>query len=101
MNELPFTFDKSALQEFCRRRGIRRLSVFGSALRKDFRAGKSDIDVFAEFLPGALRGVGLDFFGYADELSEIFGAKVDFCVNLNKYIAPRVMSEHFALYERA
>jgi Nucleotidyltransferase domain len=55
-------FDPRALEGFCRSRGIRKLSLFGSALREDFRPGESDLDILAEFEPGALRGVGLDFF---------------------------------------
>jgi len=52
-----------------------------------------DVDVFAKFEPGALRGVGLDYFGYAPELSEILGGKVDLCTKLNKYIRASVEKE--------
>ena len=54
----------SGVEEFCRKRGIRKLSLFGSYLRGDYRAETSDVDVLAEFLPGALRGIGWDYFGY-------------------------------------
>ena len=39
------------IREFCRRNGIKRLSLFGSVLRADFRSN-SDIDVLIEFVPG-------------------------------------------------
>ncbi len=44
------SFPRQALAEFCRQRGIRRLAVFGSALRDDFRAD-SDVDLLVEFEP--------------------------------------------------
>jgi len=56
--ELPVRFDREKIAEFCRARGIRRLSLFGSVLRDDFDQENSDVDVLAEFNPGALDGVG-------------------------------------------
>ena len=60
--------------EFCRRNHIRRLAVFGSALGDDFRSD-SDLDLLVEFEPGSVPG--LAFFGLQDELSEMFGRRVD------------------------
>ena len=37
---------------FCRKHGIRKLSLFGSVIRDDF-GPDSDVDVLAEFKPGA------------------------------------------------
>jgi predicted nucleotidyltransferase len=70
---MHLSFDRKALESFCRSRGIRRLSLFGSAVRDDFRPGESDFDVLAEFEPGALRGVGLNFFSYGPDLEKILG----------------------------
>ena len=100
VSELPISLDHEKIDAFCRGKGIHRLSLFGSVLRKDFDPVLSDLDVLAEFLPGALHGVGLDYFGYGDELSEILGRKVDFCSKLNKYILPKVKSEMLTIYER-
>jgi len=97
---MQFTFDRQALAEFCRARRIRKLSLFGSALRDDFRPGESDFDVLAEFEPGALRGLGLDFFSYGPDLEKILGGKVDFCSKLNQYIRPLVEKECLPLYEQ-
>ena len=82
-------------------RDIRRLSLFGSVLRDDFDPARSDVDVLAEFEPGALKGVGFRYFGYADELAAIIGRRVDFCSRLNKYIEPAVRREAIPIYERA
>jgi len=95
-----FDFDRQALAEFCHARRIRKLSLFGSALRDDFRPGESDFDVLAEFEPGALRSIGLDYFSYGPDLEKILGGKVDFCSKLNRYIKPFVEKESLPLYEQ-
>lgn len=41
---------QDAIADFCRRNGIRRLSLFGSVLRDDFRPD-SDVDMLVEFEP--------------------------------------------------
>jgi uncharacterized protein len=62
------------VEDFCRRNRIRKLAVFGSAVRDDFRP-ESDLDILVEFQPGAVPG--LAFFGLQDELSRLFGRAVD------------------------
>ena len=76
-------FDKSALAELCRRHHIRRLSLFGSVLRPDFR-DDSDVDVLVEFEPGFVPG--LAFFGIQDELSAMLGRTVD--LNTPQFLSP-------------
>ncbi len=98
--DLPIRIDREKLAEFCRARGIRRLSVFGSVLREDFDPKRSDVDVLAEFEPGALQGVGFRYFGYGDELARILGRKVDFCSKLNPYVRAAVLREALPVYER-
>jgi uncharacterized protein len=98
--ELPIRIDHAKVAEFCRARGIRKLSLFGSVLREDFDSERSDVDVLAEFEPGALKGIGFRYFGYGEELGAILGRKVDFCSRLNKYIEQSVRREAFPIYER-
>ena len=78
---------KDALAAFCRQHGIKRLAVFGSALREDF-GPESDIDVLVEFQPDRIPGL----FGVAGmelELSELFaGRRVDLRT-------PEDLSRHF------
>ena len=66
---------KDALAQFCREHGIKRLAVFGSALREDF-GPESDIDLLVEFeqdrIPGLLGIAGLEL-----QLSRLFGREVD------------------------
>ena len=84
---------RERIADFCRQHSIRRLSVFGSALRDDFRPD-SDIDVLVEFLPGHTPG----FFGLFDmeeELSAVFaGRKVDLRTpnDLSRYFRDEVVA---------
>jgi len=98
---LPIEIDRERVAAFCRERGIRRLSLFGSVLRGDFDPQRSDLDVLAEFEPGALNGVGFRYFGYGEALGAILGRRVDFCSRLNKYIEAAVRREAIPIYERA
>lgn len=59
---------------FCQRNGIKRLALFGSVLREDFTL-ESDVDVIVEFEQG--KTPGLKFITMQDELSEIYGRRVD------------------------
>jgi predicted nucleotidyltransferase len=96
--ELPFKIDREKIAEFCRVRGIRKLSLFGSVLREDFDPERSDVDVLAEFEPGALKGIGFRYFGYGEQLAAILGRKVDFCSRLNQYIEDSVRREAVPIY---
>ena len=67
--------EAEVLAEFCRRHGIARLSLFGSALRDEDRPD-SDVDLLVEFLTG--RRIGLIGLAAVErELSEMIGRKVD------------------------
>ena len=78
------SLDVRAVEEFCRRRRIRRLALFGSVLRRDFRPS-SDVDVLVEFEPG--HTPGLAFFEMEEELSRLFGRKVD--LSTPQFLSPR------------
>ena len=99
--ELPIVIDQDLLARFCRERGIRSLSLFGSVLRDDFKPGQSDVDVLAEFKPGALTGMGLRYFGFAEELGAVLGHKVDLCSQLHPAFRERVEKEAINVYEQA
>lgn len=67
-----------AIAVLCRRHGVRRLEVFGSAARgTDFDRQDSDADFLVEFDP-SLDGPSLaEFFDLQEELSRLLGRKVD------------------------
>ena len=92
--------DRERLANLCRRHGIRRLSLFGSALRGELRQ-ESDLDVLVEFLPGS--AVGLRFITIQDELADLFGRPVDLATPtfLSRHFRERVLHEARTLYEAA
>lgn len=90
-----------ALAAFCRRHGIRSLSLFGSVLRDDFTE-TSDVDVLIEFESGRTVGY-LRFASLEDELSQILGRKVDLktAAMLSPYFRDEVLREASPAYDAA
>jgi predicted nucleotidyltransferase len=83
---------KEKIAEFCRMHHIRKLALFGSVLREDFRPD-SDVDVLVEFEPGHV--VGLRLIQMEEELSQLLGGhKVDIVTSkfLNRRIRDRVLA---------
>ena len=92
---------KARLASFCRTRGIRRLAVFGSALRSDF-GPESDVDLLVEFEPGRTPGL-LGIAGMELDLGRMLGRKVDLRTprDLSRYFRQQVIDEAQVQYERA
>ena len=85
--------DAQTLARLCQRRGIRRLSLFGSRL-KGTAGPDSDIDLLVEFLPDATPTL-LDMVDMERELSELLGGvKVDLRTpeDLSRYFRDQVVS---------
>lgn len=93
MSPSPIDFPAAQIADFCRRHGIARLSLFGSALRSDF-SPESDIDVLVEFQSGRAPGF-IAFAGLQLELEAITGRKVDLRTpaDLSKYFRDEVLRE--------
>jgi predicted nucleotidyltransferase len=93
--------DTDLIANFCRKHHIRRLALFGSVLRDDFRAD-SDVDVLVEFEPGHVPG----FFRLHEletELSGFLGGRnIDLVTEkfLNPRIRDRVLGEAQVQYEQ-
>ena len=66
------SIDRERLADFCRRHHIRRLALYGSVLRDDFRP-ESDVDVLVEFEPGYALGFGI--VDLEEELAQLFGGR--------------------------
>jgi hypothetical protein len=83
---------KEILADFCKRRHIKKLSIFGSYLREDF-GPDSDIDLLVEFDPEHIPGL-LDVAGMEIELSEALGRKVDLrtAQDLSRYFRDEVVA---------
>ena len=78
--------DSDRIAELCRKNGIRKLAIFGSVLRDDFRED-SDIDVLVDFEPG--RFIGFRIFDIESELSALLGGRRVDVVSV-KYLNPRL-----------
>ena len=90
---LAIDIPKDRIADFCRRHHIRRLALFGSVLREDFRPD-SDVDVLVEFAegkaPGLTRLAGMEL-----ELSALLGGRK---VDMN---TPRCLSPYFRAHVEA
>lgn len=75
MASLAIEIPEVRLKEFCEKWGIRRLELFGSILRDDFRPD-SDVDVLATFSPNARLSL-FDLVDAESELQNIVGRPVD------------------------
>jgi len=101
MMSARISIDRERIAEFCRRNHIRKLSLFGSVLRDDFRPD-SDVDVLVEFEPGAVVGL-IHLAGMEIELSEMLGRKVDLNTAgfLSRHFRDRVLAEAEVQYDAA
>ena len=92
---------RQTIAEFCERHHIRKLALFGSVLREDFRPD-SDVDVLVVFEPGHVPGF-FRLFDLEEELSAIFGGrKVDLRTpeDLSRYFRREVEAEAEVQYAR-
>jgi predicted nucleotidyltransferase len=64
---------RKELASLCRRFGVVRLDVFGSAAAETaFDPDRSDLDFLVEFLPSTAMGPADQYFGLLEELQRLF-----------------------------
>lgn len=68
--------NRETITKLCLLHGVRRLAVFGSILRADFDAGRSDIDILVEFDPSVAASF-TNFLDLKEALEALFGRPVD------------------------
>ncbi len=71
---------REELRRLCRRFGVRRLEVFGSAAVGESQPGKSDIDLLVEFEAVGGAGPADRYFGLLESLEATLGCRVDLVV---------------------
>ena len=69
--------NRSAISLLCDRFGIKRLELFGSAARGDFKSASSDVDFFVEFADYNAPTIADQWFGLQEELEKLLGVKVE------------------------
>lgn len=93
---------KSDLEGLCRRLGVRRLEVFGSAATGEFHPEDSDIDFLVEFDPAVIGpGYFRRYFDLKESLEQMFGRPVDLVINSairNPYFRQSVDRSKILLY---
>ena len=68
---------REEISALCRRHHVRRLSVFGSAVRDDFDPNHSDVDLHIEFDEDAIEFYADNYFALSDALECLLQRKVD------------------------
>lgn len=75
-----FAQHRAELEALCRRHGVRRLELFGSAATGEDRPVESDLDFLVEFDPLPPGGYADAYFGFLESLEDLFGRPVDLVV---------------------
>lgn len=101
MDRLPISIPSEQLTRFCQQNSIKRLALFGSVLRRDFRP-ESDVDVLVEFEAGAQVGL-MRLSDLEMQLTSILGHKVDLNTAgfLSRHFVNEVLSEAVPIYDAA
>ena len=80
MNALPplITRHLDEVRALCEKYRVKRLTLFGSAVKGTFDEATSDVDFVVEFLPNTpLGGLNGPYFNFLHDLEELFGRNVD------------------------
>jgi len=96
----PLEFDTERLAGLCRRFGVRRLVLFGSALTDRFDPASSDVDFLVEFGDDVADRFDA-YFGLKEALEALLGRPVDLVAPSalrNPYFAASVLAEGQELY---
>jgi len=86
------------LRELCRRFGVQRLDLFGSAATGRFDPARSDLDFLVAFGPASIGKRDLQFLG---ELEKLFGREVDLINEAelqNPYLRRQIEAERRTLF---
>jgi hypothetical protein len=92
---------RGTLIGLCRRYGVRRLEVFGSAAGDDFDPASSDLDFLVEFAPCSAAEHYERYFDLLDELRTLFQRDIDLVeprTMRNPYFIRRVNERRVSIY---
>jgi len=92
------------LTRLCRQHKVKRLAVFGSAVRDDFDAKSSDFDFVVEFNALEPSQHKDAYFGLLEDLGRLFSRNIDL-VELNAvkipFVRERILEQQETLYVAA
>jgi predicted nucleotidyltransferase len=95
------TAKREEIAELCRKHHVRRLAVFGSAVREDFDPERSDVDVLVEFDEIPMQFYFDNKTGLLQGLERAFNRDVDLLTwqsIRNPYLQREIESTHELLY---
>ena len=90
-----------AITELCRRFGVRRLHLFGSAATGRFDPGRSDFDFLVEFEEMPAGRYAKACLGLRQSLQQLLGCPIDVLTEpavINPYLRRQIESERLPLY---
>ena len=93
---------KPAIERICRRLPVKRLGLFGSALRQDFSQA-SDVDVLVIFDTGENIDLFDKYFELKEQLEKIFQREVDLVIDKkfkNPVLRESIDRTRVVIYER-
>jgi predicted nucleotidyltransferase len=89
------------LERVCRRHGVQRIELFGSAAESGFDADKSDLDFLVTFQELGFDQYADAYFGLLEDLQRLFQRPVDLVVDSaiqNPYFRQAVESTRTLIY---
>ncbi len=89
------------VRELCRRFGVERLDVFGSAARGEFVPGRSDIDLLVRFANAGAPGYADRYLGFAESLEAALNCPVDLLTERslrNPFLIEQIERDRVSLY---
>ncbi|MEK6805414.1 MAG: nucleotidyltransferase domain-containing protein [Pseudomonadota bacterium] len=92
---------RRSITELCRRYGVHRLDLFGSATGADFDPHQSDVDFMVEFTDQRPEGAADRYFGLQGDLQQVLGRPVDLVMRSavkNPYFQKSVERQQLNLY---
>ncbi len=95
------TENREKIAELCRRHHVRRLSVFGSAVRDDFDPARSDVDFLVEFAEPLQVRYAQNFFALQRSLAGLLARDVDLVIAgtiRNPYLLSSIRGDLQELY---
>jgi predicted nucleotidyltransferase len=102
---IPPQLRSPELAAVCRRHGVQRLEVFGSAGTAAFVPGRSDIDLIVRFAAGpSEQSLAARFVGLAEALEALLGAPVDLMSDhpiANPYLRSAISATRRVVYDES
>ncbi len=93
--------NRERVAELCRRHGVSRLELFGSAAKGTFDPERSDLDFLVEFSGVGPAGLSKRYFGLLFGLEDLFARKIDLVMSRavhNPYFRQSIDESRVPLY---